>query len=400
MRKNIIYPFVIVLIAGISISVFSQESAQNAQSVDSFIARIEGVQDKDAEGDGSLTLSQLMEKYHVPGVSIAVIKDFDIHWAKGYGIADVDTGAKVDTETLFQAASISKPVNAMAMLKMVQDGKFGLDDNINSILLSWQVPPSEFTAKQPVTPRAIASHTAGFGDGFGFPGYNPGEPLPTTVQIIKGEKPSNRGPVQLVRPPLAAFQYSGGGVTILQLALTDIAKKPYAELLQETVLDPIGMTVSTFEQPLSPERDKNAARGHNQTGESMGPKWHVYPEYAAAGLWTTPTDLAKFAIEVQKSYHGESNKVLSKEMVSEMLSPVGVGQYAVGFSIGKMGEGWYFSHGGGNWGFVCGLVAHKVKGYGFVVMTNSFSGGRIIQQLNKRMEAAYRYDSLDKPVPR
>ena len=189
-------------------------------------------------------------------------------------------------------------------------------------------------------------------------------------------------------------------MTIMQLALIDAIGRPYSEILQEYVLGPIGMTQSTFEQPLSPERDKNAARGHDGKGQAMGAKWHIYPELAAAGLWTTPTDLAKFVIEVQKSLRGEANNVLSQTMIKEMLSPVGVGDFAIGFRIEKVGQGWYFGHGGVNWGFRCLLVAHKVKGYGFAIMTNANNGGVITNELQERIERAYSYDSLDKPVRR
>lgn len=361
---------------------------------------IEDPQQPNRQGFDPFTLEELMVRFGVPGVSIAVIQDFEIHWAKGYGIADVETGATVNPETLFQAASISKPVNAMAFLSAAQAGKLSMDADINTLLKSWKLLESPFSQAQPVTPRLLASHTAGLGDGFGFPGYSPSDPLPTTIQILNGDKPSNVGPVLLARPPMTAFHYSGGGITILQLALTDVLGKPYAEILQETVLGPVGMTQSTFEQPLSPERDRNAARAHDGEGRAMGDKWHVYPELAAAGLWTTPTDLARFAIEVQKSLRGEANHVLSQTMIKEMVSPVGVGDYAVGFSLTKTGQGWYFGHGGGNWGFCCLLVAHKVKGYGFAVMTNAQNGGILLGELKERIERAYGYDTLDKAVPR
>ena len=226
----------------------------------SFIARIEAVQSPNRQGFDPFTLQQVMAKFHVPGVSVAVIKDFKIHWAKGYGVADVTNGAHVDTDTLFQAASISKPVAAMAVLKAVQDGRFGLDDDINVILKSWKLPTGDFARDQPVTPRMLLSHTSGLGDGFGFPGYAPSAPRPTVKQILDGEKPSNVGRVRLERPPLSAFKYSGGGVTIMQLAMTDVLGKPFPDIIQEYVLGPIGMTRSAYEQPLSPERDQNAAR--------------------------------------------------------------------------------------------------------------------------------------------
>ncbi len=375
-------------------AILSQEPAEELTKI------IERPQHPERQPLDSFTLEELMGKFGVPGVSIAVIKDFEIHWAKGYGIADVATGAMVDLETLFQAASISKPVNAMAFLKAVQDGEFSMDEDINHILTSWNVPDGPLTKDYPVTARALASHLSGLGDGFGFPGYHPSASLPTVVQILNGEKPSNVGPVMLARPPMTAFHYSGGGVMVLQLALTDAIGSPYPDILQGYVLGPVGMTRSTFEQPLSPEKDKNATRGHDGKGNIMGAKWHVYPELAAAGLWTTPTDLAKFAIEVQKSIKGKANNVLSQAMVQEMLDPVGIGDYGIGFSVTKQDQGWYFGHGGDNWGFRCVLRAHKVKGHGFAIMTNAQNGGVILDVLEERIERAYGYDSLDKSMPR
>jgi CubicO group peptidase (beta-lactamase class C family) len=341
-----------------------------------------------------------MDRFHVPGVSVAVIRDFEIHWAKGYGVADVENGTRVDADSVFQAASISKPVTAMAALRAVQDGRFSLDDDINTILKSWKLPASEHTRRQAVTPRALMSHTSGLGDGFGFPGYHPSSPRPTVVEILNGSKPSNVGAVLMEREPFAAAKYSGGGVTMMQLALTDALGKPFPEIMQSLVLGPIGMMHSAYDQPLSADRDRNATRAHSGGGRAMDTKWHVYPELAAAGLWTTPTDLAKFAIEIQKAALGRSSRVLSPSTVREMLTPVGVGDYAVGLAIVKKGEGWYFLHGGSNWGFQCDLLAHRLKGYGVVIMTNSDSGRPVINAIEDRVAAAYGWDSLDKPVLR
>lgn len=359
----------------------------------------QGLADPDIDVS-ELSIDELLERFNVPGVSIAVIRDFDIHWAKGYGIADVESGAAVNTETLFQAASISKPVNAMALLKAAEEGRFSIDEDVNKLLSSWQIPESEHTESAFVTPRMLASHTSGLGDGLGFPGYEPQVALPSLPQIFDGAEQSNVGVVRMARPPMTAFHYSGGGVTILQQLLLDTYDKPYAELLQDMVLEPIGMSSSTFQQPLPVDRDRNAARAHGISGAAMGPKWHVYPELAAAGLWTTSTDLAKFAIEVQLSYQNHSNKVLTQASTSEMLSPVGVGPFAVGFSLSKRGEGWYFDHGGSNWGFQAQLTAHKVNGYGYAIMTNGFMGGQLIAELSRRIEASYAFDSLAEPVRR
>jgi CubicO group peptidase (beta-lactamase class C family) len=202
------------------------------------------------------------------------------------------------------------------------------------------------------------------------------------------------------RPPLTAMKYSGGGVTLMQLAMTDVLGKPFPVMMQEIVLGPLGMTHSAYEQPLSKERDAHAARAHDREGKARDAKWHVYPELEAAGLWTTPTDLAKFAAEVQLSIAGRSNRVLSRMLAQEMVNPVGVGDFGVGFTVSKIGEGWYFGHSGSNWGFLSNLRAHKLKGYGAAVMANGDGGGPVIREIQNRIAAAYHWDTLDKPVPR
>jgi CubicO group peptidase (beta-lactamase class C family) len=246
----------------------------------------------------------------------------------------------------------------------------------------------------------LTSHTSGLGDGFGFPGYDPSDTIPTVVQILDGHELSNVGELFMERAPMSLMEYSGGGVTLMQQALSDARGRPFAEIMRDDVLHPIGMDNSTFEQPLPPALDRNAARAHSRDGTSMGAKWHVYPEQAAAGLWTTPGDLARFAIEVQRSAVGESNRVLSRTTVQEMLSPVGVGDYAVGFAISKIGQGWYFAHGGANWGFRATLVAHKVKGYGLAIMTNADQGGQVASEISRRIQMAYEWDSFAEPAPR
>ena len=362
------------------------------------IARVENAQSPNRQGFDSYTIPELMKLFHIPGVSIAVVRDFHIQWTKTYGLADVSTNAPVTPETRFQAASISKPTTAFATLRAVEAGKLSLDENVNKYLKTWKVPDNEYT-RAGVTLRALLSHTSGTADGFGFPGYNPSAALPTLAQILDGKPPSNLGPVVWERPPFTAQKYSGGGILIEQLVLETVLGKPFAEIMQQQVLDPAGMTDSTYEQPLPAAKDKTAARAHSRDGKAMDAKWHVYPEQAAAGLWTTPTDLAKLGIELQKALRGES-KLLSRSTALEMVSPVGTGPFAVGFAIDKRGEGWYFMHSGGNWGFQCDLMMHRLKGYGIAVMTNSDSGGRIINEIETRVASAANWDSQDKPVPR
>jgi CubicO group peptidase (beta-lactamase class C family) len=376
----------------------SHESA--AASAAALIARIEAPQVPDRQGFDALTLAEVMQRVRVPGLSVAVVKDFQIHWAKAYGVADVTSGRSTETSTRFQAASISKPLTAMAAVTLAQDGRLDLDADVNRHLTSWKVPASELTRRQPVTPRALFSHTSGADDGFGFPGYDPSAPRPTVPQILNGEAPSNVGKVLFARPPFQGFKYSGGGTTIMQLVLTELTGRPFAELMQTTVLGPLGMTHSSYEQPPLADAVPHLARAHDGQGRGMDAAWHVYPEQAAAGLWTTPSDLARFLIEVQTAIRGPRGKVLSQASAREMTSPVGVGPYAVGLSIEKEGEGWYFFHGGSNWGFQCNLLGHLRKGYGVVMMTNGDRGGQLIEEVERRIAVAYNWDALHRPLVR
>lgn len=392
------------MLKGVSLLVALAVLSQSARSLraqddaDTLVGRVESPQVPNRQGLDGLTLQEIMRQFRVPGMSIAVIKDFNIHWAKGYGAADVETGRPVQVETVFQAASISKAVTAMAVLRLVQDGRLSLDDDVNKFLRSWQVPRSALTQDRPVTLRSLLSHTSGADDGFGFPGYDPTAARPTVVQILNGEKPSNVGPVVFARPPFQAFKYSGGGLTIVQLALTDLLGTSFAEIMQAHVLAPLGMTNSSFEQPLREPLALHAARSHNGQGRNMAAPWHVYPEQAAAGLWTTPSDLARFLIEVQRAIRGPAGSVLKQGTALEMVSPTGVGPFAVGLMVEKRGEGWYFRHDGSNFGFGADALAHVRKGYGVIVMANGGSMGAVINEIGGRVASAYNWDSLDKPL--
>jgi len=345
-------------------------------------------------------IDSLLKHFHVPGVSVAVITNFAIDWARGYGVADVATGAPVTTDTPFPVGSVSKPVAAMASLKAVQDGRFSLDQDVNTILKSWKLPGEGYTKEGPVTPRSLLSHTSGTGDAFGFPGYAADAPLPTVVQILDGLPPANTRPVRLERSPLAGYEYSGGGVMIQQLALTDAVGRSFAEIARDWILKPLGMTNSTYEQPLPAAFAASAARAHDSTGARMVDPWRVFPEFAAAGLWSTPTDLARFVIEVQQALAGRSKRVLSRALMREMVSPVGIGPYAIGFATFKDGEGWYFYHGGHVWGFHSDVMAHRLMGYGYVIVANGENGDELISEIAARIERAYAYDMHDKPITR
>lgn len=399
-RAKCIHALGTLLPAAVALVVAEARPLVAQEDVAAFIAAVEAPRTLGADGPEGLTLEQLMASLGVPGVSVAVVRDFDVHWARGWGVADVGSGRPVDAETRFQAASISKPVTAMAALRLQMDGRLSMDQDVNDLLTSWKVPESEHTRRQPVTPRSLFSHTSGAADGFGFPGYDPSAPRPTTLQILRGEAPSNVGPVVFARPPYEAYQYSGGGSAIMQLALTDLTGVAFAELMERTVLHPLGMTHSSYEQPLPAALEPFAAHAHDREGAARSAPWHVYPEQSAAGLWTTPTDLARFLIEVQRAVRGPRGEVLDQAAAREMITPVGVGPYGVGLSVEKRGEGWYFGHTGSNRGFRALLVGHVRKGYGLVVMTNGDRGGTVMNEIEERVIRAYGWDVLDEPVGR
>src|SRR3982751_1769554 len=258
-------------------------------------------------------LAERMKEHMVPGISIAVIEGGRISWARGVGVKEAGKSDSVTPGTLFQAASISKPVAATAMLRLVERGTLQLDTNVNKYLTSWKVPDNKFTATEKVTLRRIVSHTAGL-TVHGFPGYDPSAPRPTVVQVLNGEKPANTEAVRVDTTPGTIERYSGGGTTIMQQLLVDVSGKPFPTLMQELVLGPVGMTSSTYEQPLPAARAGEAAHAPGGDGAVVPGGWHVYPEMAPAGLWTRPTDLLKWAIAITDARAGRSTALLSQAM--------------------------------------------------------------------------------------
>lgn len=263
------------------------------------------------KGDKGWNILDRMKFYNVPGVGVAVFHNHRVVWSKGYGVADVETGDPVTEKTIFVAGSVSKPVAVMGALRLVQEGKLSLDKDINTYLVSWKLPENEFTRSEKVTLRRIMSHSAGL-TVLGFLGYVAGRPVPTLVQILDGESPANSAPIRVDTVPGTIWRYSGGGTMIMQQAMIDVEHTLFPELMESKVLRPLGMTSSSYEQDMSPGRLRLAASGHSD-GKVIEGKRYRQPELAAAGLWTTAADLAKFAIEVERSAAGKSKKVLLPE---------------------------------------------------------------------------------------
>jgi CubicO group peptidase (beta-lactamase class C family) len=338
-----------------------------------------------AKGDPCVTLEKRMEELHIPGVSIAVIHNGKIEWARGYGVGKVG-GATVTPETIFQAGSISKPVASMALLRLVEQKKLVLDEDVNKQLTTWKLPENEAAKGKPVTLRELMTHTGGT-TVHGFPGYAHGEPVPTLVQVLNGEKPANTPAIRIEAEPGTKWNYSGGGITIMQLMAIDAAKEPFPKLVHDTVLAPIGMKHSTYEQPL-PATMGPAATPYNADGTAVPGGAHTYPEMAAAGLWTTASDLALYVMENQQSLVGKANHVLSQEMTKEMVTP-GIGNWGLGVQIGGAETNRYFTHGGVNAGFEALFVGYENHGDGAVVMTNAQGGGRLADAVMRSIAMEY-----------
>jgi CubicO group peptidase (beta-lactamase class C family) len=317
----------------------------------------------------AMKLVDRMRFYKNPGVSVVVINNGKIEWANGYGVQETGGNKSITPETLFQAASISKPIVAMAMLRLVQENKLNLDEDVNEKLVSWKVLENNFTKEQKVTLRGLLSHSASLTVS-GFRGYAVDEEIPTILQILDGVTPANSIPIRVDGTPNKDFRYAGGGYVVVQKLAEDVTKKPFRSFMQEEVLKKLNMTRSTYRQPLPKELWASAAAGHKSNGAKIKGNWHTYPEMAAAGLWTTPSDLARFAIEIQKSKSGKSNRVLSIEMVNEMLTPQ-IGGWGLGLELRGKNKSARFAHGGGNEGYRCLMVAYNDSGQGAVVMTNS-----------------------------
>lgn len=341
------------------------------------------------------TFDQWMEALAIPGVSVAVIDDYEVVWSQGFGVADAGTRAPMTADTVLQAGSIAKPLTAMAALRMVEQGRLSLDEDINQSLTSWRVTDNEFTALEHVTLRRLLSHTAGVTPG-GFEGYMPGAELPTIQQILSGSAPANSPAAVVAAPPGTVMAYSGPAYTIVQLALTESASEPFPDLMRVAVLGPLNMRSSTFEQPLSARFARRAASGHTFGGGVLEGRWRVHPEMAAAGLWTTPSDLAQVAVEMARARRGESSRVLSPEMAQRMLTEERDSS-ALGWMLGSAGG--MFWHNGGTQGYRASMRMYSETGDGIVILTNSDNGQDIMPALMNAVAAHWQWPSYtERPI--
>ncbi len=324
-----------------------------------------------------MNIYERMDHYNVPGVSIAVIENGKLKWAKGYGFANTKDSTKVDTETLFQAGSISKPVAALSVLKLMEAGKVQLDVDVNQYLNNWKVPENEFTKDEKVTLERLLTHTAGM-TVHGFPGYRQQDSFPEITDVLNGK--GNTAKIYVDTTPGTIWRYSGGGYTVAEKVVEDVSGLPLETYMDQNILTPMGMTNSTYQQPVSEAYQKNISAAYYGNGTLIEGLWHNYPEQAAAGLWTTPSDLAKYCIEVQEIVKGKSSGVLSKETIELMLTKH-KRDWGLGPSLNGEGDSLVFGHGGKNAGFTNNMSAYAHLGHGVIVMTNADNGGQLAREI-------------------
>jgi CubicO group peptidase (beta-lactamase class C family) len=334
----------------------------------------------------TLTLAEAMDVLNIQSVSLALIDQDRIAFTRAYG-------AGVTPETLYQAASLSKFVSAVGAMRLIDDERLKLDDDVNDTLVSWKVPTNGFDKDHPVTLRGLLSMTAGIGVP-GFIGYEAGAPLPTLTQILDGAPPANSPPVTVIAVPGSAYRYSGGGYEIAEALMQDATGTPFPQLMRELVLEPMGMTDASFDQPPDAALMTRAASGHFGDGKELPDRWHLFPEHAAAGLWSTPTDLAKLLVQLAHTWQGFSSIFLHRQTLAEMLTRQNGGPYGLGAAVAGDGASLVLMKRGQNIGYQGYLILYPATGQGMVVMTNSDTGSKLAEALIKRAAAAYAWPDL------
>lgn len=341
-------------------------------------------------------LASQMQELHVPAISVALIRDGKIQWARGFGV-ERPGGPPVTPDTLFQAGSISKPLTALEVVHLVQGGQLSLNADVNQYLKTWKVPSNAFTRSAPVTLRGLLSHTAGV-TVHGFPGYAAGQAIPSLVDVLNGIPPANSPPIRVDMVPGKTWRYSGGGYVIVEQLLEDVTGEPFATLMHDQVLRPLGMSHSTYDQPLPSRLLDQVAIPYRADGSPVAGGAHVYPEQSAAGLWTTPSDLARFALGVAEDLAGRGSRVVSAATIRTMLTPV-LNNWGLGLAVGGATNRKFFTHSGADEGYQCVLVAYDDGLDGAVIMTNSDRGGFVANQILRTLAYTYHWPDFT-PLPR
>jgi CubicO group peptidase (beta-lactamase class C family) len=385
------------LTVGLCLALTGQARPQAAAPVDRAARVVAGLKRAvELQGVPSLShrLGQRMREFNVPGVTVAVVDGGRLAWAQGFGVRAAGSREPVTPSTPFQAGSIGKAITATVTLRLVEQGKLALDENVNRYLKSWKVPDNQFTVREKVTLRRLMAHTAAMTVP-SFHGYTAAEPLPTVVQILDGVGPAQTDPVRVDAVPGSLVRYSGGGITVEQLVLTDATGEDFTRLTREMLFDPLGMADSTFAQTPPPPAAERLAFAHDATGAIIDRGHLLHPELAAAGLWSTPTDLLRWAMEIAAARVGKS-RLLSQALAIQMLTvqrrPLGLGPFLNG-----AGQGFNFSHRGWNPGFHSKVIYFPETGQGAAVMVNGDGGRGMVDEIMRAIGTEYAWPGSAPP---
>lgn len=331
------------------------------------------------------SIEERMAKSTTPAFSVAVVQKGKLDWSAAWGHLQTG-GAKADCGSLFQAGSIAKPVTLLAALRMQSAGLIDFDKGIDTYLSSYQLPVGKQTKNNPVTFRNLLTHTAGIVRG-GYAGYAQNEPMPTDQKIARGEAPSNSRSVEVVNTPGASLAYSGGGYTLIEIALQDQLNKPFEQIMRKWILAPVDMKQADFTVPLPRTHYPHTAHGHQIGGAAITGGWNNYPEQAAAGLWATATDLAMFLLEIHKGYHGKSD-FFSQASIRELFSSP-INNHAYGFRLMGEGDQVFITHYGGTVGYRAGITLNLQTGDGAVFLANSNNGANLGEEFFSAVSRVY-----------
>lgn len=377
-----------------------QASAQSySKEIEEQITTVENNLNERIKIDGkSHNIHERMRHYGVKGLSMAVVKDYKIIWAKAYGWADEKNKVPVTTQTLFKPGSISKSLNAVGILRLAQDHQLDLYADINIYLSSWKFPYDSVSHGKKISTANLLSHTGGLSVYGGFPGYKPGSKIPGIPEVLDGKAPANTPAVRSLFEPGLKFQYSGGGILISQLLITDLSHRPYERFMYDSVLKPLGM-VNSFYSTMPPkgEQLKKIARGYTTDGEEAKATFNIYPEQAPLGLWTTPTELCRYLIEAQLAYEGKASRVLNHEMGKLHLTPYLDASSAMGTFVTQRGGTSYFFHDAANEGYRGLFYGSTSGGNGVVIFVNS-DEGHIMLELLHSVALTYKWPGFDEPA--
>lgn len=369
-------------------------ACERSESVSPLVGEIESIENGllkplQLKGDSieTYSIAERMAFHKVPGISIAVVRNGEVHWAKGYGLANTTDSTEVSVNTMFQAGSISKPIAGLAALKLFEENKVDLDTDVNMYLKDWRVEENEFTHENKVTLRRLLTHTAGM-TVHGFPGYQQTDTFPTISEVLDGN--GNTPRIFVDTPPDSIWRYSGGGYTVMEKVVEDISGQPLEKYMKTNILEPLEMNNSTYEQPLPVKYHGKASAAYDSQGRIIEGLWHNYPEQAAAGLWTTPTDLARYCIAIQEIAGGKTESILSQNTINKMLTKH-KNDWGLGPALASSGDSLRFQHGGKNAGFTNNMIGFAHTGDAVIIMTNADNGGALIGEILRSVSNYYHW---------